>query len=254
MDRSLYIAMSGAKQTLLAQTANANNLANTQTSGFKSDFEQYRSMPVFGPGFPTRVYAMTERPGSDFTPGAVQTTGNAYNVAIKGEGWLAVQDKKGLEAYTRNGELRVTTDGQLQTGDGLPIIGNNGPIALPPFNQLEIGEDGTVSIIPTGGNATTVAAIDRIKLVNPPITDIEKLDDGLMHLKPPAQPGQPPVKPLEADVNVQLIQGALEGSNVGAVAAMVEMIELSRNFELQTKVMKTVNDDSGVSAKLMNMA
>lgn len=253
MDRSLYIAMSGAKQTLLAQTANANNLANTQTSGFKSDFEQFRAMPVFGPGFPTRVYAMTERPASDFTPGALQTTGNPFNVAIKGEGWIAVQDSKGQEAYTRAGDLRVTTDGQLQTGEGLPIIGNNGPIALPPFNKLEIGLDGTISIIPVGGNATTVTAIDRVKLINPPITEIEKLSDGLMHVKPP-QPGQPPAQPLLPDANVQLMQGALEGSNVSAVAAMVEMIELARNFELQTKVMKTVNEDSGVSAKLMRMA
>lgn len=262
MDRSLYIAMSGAKQTLLAQTSNANNLANTQTTGFKSDFEQFRSMPVFGPGYPSRVYAMTERPASDFSQGPIQTTGDPLNVAIKGEGWLAVQDKKNQEAYTRAGELRVTTEGQLQTGEGLPVIGNEGPIALPPFDKIEIGTDGTINIIPTGGNPTTVVAIDRIKLVNPPITDLEKLQDGLMHVKPPApQPGQeqtqastPPPQPLPADANVQLVSGALEGSNVGGVAAMVEMIELSRNFELQTKVMKTVNDDSAVSAKLMKMA
>ncbi len=253
MDRSLYIAMSGAKQTLVAQTANANNLANTQTVGFKSDFEQFRSMPVFGPGYPTRVYTMTERPATDFAQGPMQTTDNPYNIAIKGEGWLAVQDGKGEEAYTRAGELKVTTTGQLQTGDGLPIIGNNGPITLPPYEKLVIGVDGTVNIIPTGGNPTTVAAIDRIKLVNPPIQDIEKKNDGLMHLKPPP-PGQPPAGPLAPDANVQVIQGVLEGSNVGAVSAMVEMIELARNFELQTKVMKTVNEDSAASAKLMQLA
>ncbi|MFI3137608.1 MAG: flagellar basal body rod protein FlgF [Methylococcaceae bacterium] len=254
MDRSLYVAMNGAKQTLLAQTANANNLANTQTTGFKSDFEQFRSQPVFGPGFPTRVYAMSERPGTDMAPGALQTTGNPLDVAIKGAGWLAVQDKTGQEAYTRSGDLKVTADGLLLTNSGLPVMGNTAPIAIPPFDKMMIGADGTISIIPVGGNPNTVAVIDRIKLVNPPLTDLEKLDDGLMHIKPPTQPGQPkPPLPL-ADANVQVVQGVLEGSNVGAVSAMVEMIELARNFELQTKVMRTVDEDSAASAKLMKMA
>jgi flagellar basal-body rod protein FlgF len=253
MDRSLYVAMSGAKQTLLAQTANANNLANTQTTGFKSDFEQFRSQPVFGPGFPTRVYAMSERPGTDMAAGALQTTGNPLDVAIKGDGWLAVQDKTGQEAYTRAGDLKVTPDGLLQTNTGLAVLGNGGPIALPPYDKIMIGKDGTISIIPIGSTATAVTVLDRIKLVNPPTTNLEKRDDGLMHLKPPTQPGQPPALP-PADANVSLVQGVLEGSNVGAVSAMVDMIELARNFELQTRVMRTVDENSAASAKLMNMA
>lgn len=252
MDRSLYIAMSGAKHTLLSQTANANNLANTQTIGFKSDFEQFRTMPVFGPGYPSRVYAMSERPGTDFQEGEIQTTEDPYNIAIKGSGWLAVQDKTGKEAYTRQGELKVNANGQLLTGDGLPLMGNNGPIALPPFDKLDIGSDGTISIIPQGGNGLAIAAVDRIKLVNPPLTDMEKKEDGLMHLIPPLN-GQPAQIP-QADANVQVVQGALEGSNVNGIAAMVEMIELSRNFELQTKVMKTVNEDAAAAAKLMSLA
>lgn len=246
MDRSLYIAMSGAKQTLLAQTSNANNLANTQTPGFKADFEQFRSMPVFGPGFPTRVYAMTERPGSDLSMGSLQTTGNELDVAIKGEGWFAVQDQKGQEAYTRSGELQLTTTGQLLTGNGLPVIGEGGPIAIPPAEKIEIGSDGTISIIPLGGDQAALAVVDRIKVVNPDLNNLEKLNDGLMHTKDGAV--------LEASAEVSLIQGALEGSNVNAVSALVEMIELARNFELQSKVMKNADDNSGVSAKLMKMA
>lgn len=253
MDRSLYIAMNGAKQTLLSQTANANNLANTQSTAFKSDFEQFRSMPVFGPGFPTRVYAMSERPSSDFTQGPLETTENPMDVAIKGEGWLAVNDSENKEAYTRAGDLQITAQGQLQTNNGLPVLGNNGPIAIPAFEKFMISEDGTISIIPTGGNAAATVVVDRIKLVNPKITDLEKLNDGLMHLKPPP-PGQPAPQPLPADANVTLIQGVLEGSNVGAVDAMVEMIELARNFELQTKAMKTADEDSAAAAKLMRMA
>ncbi|MCK9606439.1 MAG: flagellar basal-body rod protein FlgF [Methylomonas sp.] len=249
MDRSLYIAMNGAKQTLLAQSANANNLANTQTTGFKSDFEQFRAMPSFGPGYPSRVYSMTERPGSDLSSGGLQTTGRDMDVAINGEGWFVVQAKDGSEAYTRAGNLRITPQGLLQNGAGQNLIGENGqPIAIPPAQKVEIGRDGTISMIPQGANATNLVLLERIKLVNPGNQNLEKGDDGLMHLK---QVGAPPPKP---DANVSLIQGSLEASNVNAMSAMVEMIELSRNFELQTKVMKAVDDNAGVSTKLMQMA
>lgn len=249
MDRSLYIAMNGAKQTLLAQTANANNLANTQTVGFKQDFEQFRAMPAFGPGYPSRVYSMTERPGSDLSSGGIQTTGRDMDMAINGEGWIAVRAKDGSEAYTRAGDLRITPQGLLENGAGQQVLGENGQaIAIPPAQKVEIGRDGTISMIPQGANATNLVLLERIKLVNPGNQNLEKRDDGLMHLK---QAGGPPVS---ADANVSLIQGSLEGSNVNAMSAMVEMIELSRNFELQTKVMKSVDDNAGLSAKLMRMA
>ena len=238
--------MSGAKQTLLAQASNANNLANAQTTGFKSDLEQFRSMPVFGPGFPTRVYAMTERPGSDFNMGAIQTTGNDMDIAIKGDGWLAVEDSEGKEAYTRAGELQITPDGRLLTGTGTAIFGNDGPISIPPAEKINIGSDGTISIIPAGGNSADLAVIDRIKTVKPDLDNLEKRNDGLMHTKD----GQV----LQASADITLIQGALEGSNVNAVSALVDMIELAKNFELQTKVMKSADENSGVSAKLMQMA
>ncbi len=247
MDRSLYIAMSGAKQTLLAQSNNANNLANSQTTGFKSDFEQFRSMPVFGPGFPSRVYAMTERPGVDLSPGVLQSTGRELDVAVNGDGWIVVQGKDGQEAYTRAGDLRISPEGILQTGAGLQILGDDGPLAIPEAAKVEIGRDGSISIIPLGDNASTLVGVGRIKLVNPSPEDLEKLNDGLLTLKP----GTPE---LEADANVVLVQGALESSNVNAISAMVEMIELSRNFELQVKVMKQADENSGVSAKLMQLA
>jgi len=249
MDRSLYIAMNGAKQTLLAQSANANNLANTQTTGFKSDFEQFRAMPAFGPGYPSRVYAMTERPGTDLSTGGLQTTGRELDIAINGEGWFAVQGKDGSEAYTRAGDLRITPEGLLENGAGLRFLGEAGqPIAIPPAQKVEIGRDGTISIIPQGSNATTLVVLDRIKLVNPGNDNLEKGNDGLMHLK------QAGAGPLPADANINIMQGMLEGSNVNAMSAMVEMIELQRNFELQTKVMKDVDENAGVTAKLMQMA
>jgi flagellar basal-body rod protein FlgF len=247
MDRSLYIAMSGAKQTLLAQASNTNNLANSQTTGFKADFDQFRSMPVFGPGHPSRVYAMAERPGVDLTPGVIQTTGRNLDIAVNGEGWIAVQGNDGKEAYTRAGDLRISPEGQLQTGTGLQILGDNGPLAIPEADKIEIARDGTISIIPLGDNASTLVEVGRIKLVNPNLKDLEKLNDGLLTLKPDS-----PVP--EADANVILVQGALESSNVNTIGAMVKMIELSRNFELQVKVMKQADENSDTSAKLMQLA
>lgn len=246
MDRSLYIAMSGAKQTMLAQTSNTNNLANTQTTGFKSDFEQFRSMPVFGPGHPTRVYAMTERPGTDLTTGPIQTTGRDLDIAINGEGWIAIEDKEGKEAYTKAGDLRITSEGFLQTGRGEPVLGADGPIVIPPADKIDIGSDGTISIIPTGETAITVVNVARIKLVKPNPEDLEKLNDGLMHLKTGVEAPEP-------DASVGVISGALEGSNVSAVNALVKMIELSKHYELQVKVMKTADENSAASTALLRM-
>jgi flagellar basal-body rod protein FlgF len=239
--------MSGAKQSLLAQNSNANNLANMQTPGFKSDLEWFRSRPVSGAGYPTRVYAMVEKPGTDFSAGAMQTTGRDLDVAINGEGLIAVQGDDGKEAYTRAGDLRITPEGLLRTGTGLQIIGQNGPVSIPPSEKLTIGSDGTISIVPMGaGNATTLEVLDRIKLVKPAMNDMEKLGDGLLHPKNGV--------PLVASADVSLTQGVLEGSNVNTFVAMTEMIELARNFELQTKVMKNVDENAGASARLMQMA
>jgi flagellar basal-body rod protein FlgF len=247
MDRSLYVAMSGAKQTLLAQSSNANNLANMQTTGFKSDLEWFRNRPVSGAGYPTRVYAMIEKPGTDFSHGAMQATGRDLDVAVNGDGLIAVQGEDGKEAYTRAGDLRITPEGFLRTGTGLQVIGQNGPITIPPSEKLTIGSDGTISIVPLGtGNVTTLVTLDRIKLANPAMSDMEKLGDGLLHPKNG--------KPLVASADVSLNQGVLEGSNVNALVAMTEMIDLARNFELQTKVMKNVDENSAASAKLMQMA
>lgn len=246
MDRSLYIAMSGAKQTLMAQTVNANNLANTQTTGFKSDLEMISSRPVTGAGFPTRVYAMNEKPGVDLAQGGMQTTGGDLDVAINGEGYFAVQGADGKEAYTRAGDLHVTPEGLLENGAGLQVLGQGGPITIPPSEKLTIGSDGTISIIPLGsGNATTQVEVGRIKMVKMEASNLEKSNDGLLHAKDG--------KPVVADANIRLAQGVLEGSNVNAIGAMVDMIELARNFELQAKVMKSVDENSAVGAKLMQM-
>ncbi len=245
MDRSLFVVMSGAKETLHAQSAVSNNLANVNTPGFKADLEQFRSMPVFGPGHPSRVYALDERPATDFNPGTSQTTGRELDIAIKGEGWMAVQAPDGSESYVRRGDLRVSPNGLLETGNGLPVMGENGPIAIPPAQKIDIGQDGTISIVPLGENPDTLVIVDRIKLVNPDLSQLEKGLDGLIRLKNG--------ETADADASISLMPGSLEGSNVNSVSALVEMIELARRFELQIKMMKTVEDDADATAQLLRM-
>jgi flagellar basal-body rod protein FlgF len=246
MDRMLYIAMSGAKETLIAQASNSNNLANVNTPGFMEDLNQFRSMPVFGEGYPTRVYALDERPNINFDKGSIQSTGNPLDLAVKGEGYFAVQAPDGSEAYTRRGDLKVDANGLVTNGQDLPLIGNSGPIALPPYERLEIAPDGTITILPEGATPDGLAIIDRIKMVNPEAGQLIKGDDGLLRM----QEGDE----VDADAATELVSGAMESSNVNVANTLVTMIELSRKFEMQVKMMKTAEELDNASVKLMSMS
>jgi flagellar basal-body rod protein FlgF len=243
MDRMLYISMNAAQQTMLSQAANSNNLANVNTTGFRADFQQFRSQPVFGEGLPTRVYSMSERPATDYQQGSVQSTGRELDVSIQGDGFLAVQGKDGREGYTRAGDLQITASGQLVTGTGLAVMGEGGPIAIPPAEKIEIGSDGTISIRPIGGDANALAVLDRIKLVKPELNNVFKDSDGLMRMQDGTD------APLDGAVTVA--SGTLEGSNVNAVSALVNMIELQRQYEMQVKMMKSADDNGAASARLL---
>lgn len=245
MDKMLYLAMSGASENTLAQRAHANNLANLTTSGFRRDYEQARSMPVFGDGYPARVYALSERPATDFAPGTLQETGNPLDVAIEGDGWLVVQAADGSEAYERTASMRIDALGVLRTGSGLPVLGNAGPIAVPPQQQIEIGQDGTISIRSLGEAPNVVAQVDRIKMVNPELKSLVKGEDGLIRLKTPAS--------LEADASVRIASGFLESSNVNAVAEMTSILALARQFELHVKMMRTAEDNAAAVARVMQL-
>lgn len=247
MDRMLYLAMNGASQIMQAQTIATNNLANISTTGFKADLAQFRSMPVFGPGDPSRVYAMTESPGVDMSSGAITQTGRALDLAIAGKGWFAVQAADGSEAYTRAGDLHVSSAGLLVNGAGRPLLGSSGaPISIPPYEKLDIGADGTITIRPLGQQANVLAQVDRIKLVNPPTGDLVKGEDGLMRLK---NGGQAP-----ADGSVSLLSGALETSNVNPVDSMVRIIELARQYETQVKMMSAAKEDDAASDRILQLA
>jgi flagellar basal-body rod protein FlgF len=245
MDGMLYVAMSGAKQTMLAQAGNANNLANANTEGFRADLAAFRSMPLYGPGQPTRVYAMTERPGVDASQGEVNQTGNELDIAINGEGWFAVQAADGSEAYTRAGSLRVGEGGILKTRSGYAVLGNGGPIALPPAEKVDIGADGTISFRGIGQTANALTVLDRIKLVNIDAANIVKGADGLLR--------QGNGKKAAADASVSIISGAVETSNVRTVESMVTMITLARQYEAQTRMMKTAKEIDSAATELLRL-
>ena len=238
MDKLLYVSMSGAKQNLIGVSMNGNNLANARTVGFRSDFEQQRSMQAFGEGHPTRVFAMEERPGSKMENGSISTTGRDLDIAVTGHGWLAVQDSQGEEAYTREGNLQINQDGVLTTAKGTPILGEGGPIIIPlPIEKIEIASDGTITVRPQGAPANFLEVVDRIKLIEPPSDDaLTKGNDGLFRSKESVLSNEL-CGFCEASPNVRIVNGALEMSNVNPVDEMVQMISHQRQYELQVKMM-----------------
>lgn len=245
MDRALYLSMSAASNTMLAQAVNSHNLANASTTGFKADLSQFRSMPVFGEAQPSRVYAMEERPGVNFNPGAINRTGNDLDIAINDQGWFAVQAADGNEAYSRRGDFRINSVGLLENGAGQLVLGDGGPIAIPQSQKIEVGSDGTISTRPTGQDERTLATVGRLKLVNPPLEDLVKGEDGLFRLKDGSQ--------APVDAAIQVTGGALENSNVNVIHSLVKMIELSRQFEMDLKAMTTVQENDEVGARVLSI-
>jgi len=234
MDKMLYISMNGARETSLAQATTANNLANAKTTAFKADLAQFRAMPVYGEGLPSRVMSMTERPGHNLDSGGAVTTGRNLDVAIRGDGWFAVQDDQGEELLTRRGDLNVNPNGSLLNGAGLPIMGDGGPIALPPFQKIDIAKDGTITILPLGSPANATVIVDRIKMVSADPATLEKNAQGLFKSNQEAT--------FESDASITLESGTLESSNVSVVEELSNMIALSRRFEMQVKLMSSVEE------------
>ena len=244
MDKAIYIAMSGGQNIMAAQAVRANNLANANTTGFQADFAQARSMSVlYGDGLSTRAYAMTERPGTNFNRGALNETGRALDLAVDGDGWIAVQAADGSEAFTRAGALKLDPTGQLLTANNLPVLGNGGPIALPPADNVTLGTDGTITIQPEGQPADVLQAVDRIKLVKPDYADLEKGLDGLVRRRDGAE--------QQPDASIRVQSGFLETSNVNTVDELTNIMALARQFEVNVKMMKVAEENSSAAAQLL---
>jgi flagellar basal-body rod protein FlgF len=246
MDRLLYVAMTGAKQLMQAQTLVAQNLANVGTTGFRADLARFESRPVEGPGYPSRVNTVATGLGFDHSAGTLVQTGADLDVAIDGAGWIAVQAKDGTEALSRGGSLNVNGLGLLETERGELVLGDNGPVAVPPNVGVSIARDGAVGIVPQGQGPETLAQIGRIKLVNPDPQNLEKRPDGLVRV---VRGGE-----TEADAGVQLVSGAIETSNVGIAETMVSMIEYARQFEVAVRMMRVADENASRAASLASMS
>lgn len=243
MDRILYTAMSGARQSMDLQSVINHNLANASTPGFRSELQAMRAVPVQGEGLATRTVVAATTPGTNFSHGPINTTGRELDVAIDGDGWLAVQTPDG-EAYTRRGDLQVDANGML-TVMGRPVMGNGGPIAVPLGADVSIGSDGTLSALVPGGEPATRGPAGQLKLVNPEPGSLLRGEDGLFR---PAQGGV-----LEADDTVRVVSGALEGSNVSVTEAMVSMIDSARRYDMQMKSIESVDENSQRANNLLSV-
>jgi len=223
MDRVVFVAASGAKQ-----------------------LTAFRTRLVQGTGFNTRAFAVDQSIGVSGEKGTTQVTGRTLDVAVNGNGWIAVQATDGSEAYTRGGSLSVNINGQLTTAAGLPVLGSDGPVLIPEYENLEIGSDGTISVRPIGQQPATLAEVSRIKMVSPPHAELVKGDDGLLRMRNG--------KPAPDSTEVSLISGSLENSNVNSVEAMADMISLARQYEMSIKIMATAKEMDEKATTLLSLS
>jgi len=235
--------MTGAKQIMQAQAVNNHNIANLSTIGFRADAVAFDSQPIYGAGYATRVNAVAGDAGTDYSMGVMQSTGRNLDVAVNGKGFIAVRGLDGKEAYTRAGDLRVTPTGAVTTASGLAVLSESGPLVIPPSTQVTIGGDGTVSVVPQGSAAFAVTQVDRIKLVDPKTSDLQKGDYGLLRLKSGGK--------AKTDDNVSLTSGMLESSNVNAAQSLISMIELQRLYEFQIKSINSTDQNEQSAERLI---
>ncbi len=243
MDRMIYLSMSGAKALAQRQDALSHNLANADTTGFRTDLMAFRAVPGRQSGTATtRVWSLEASAGFDAQSGPLRQTGRALDAAVRGAGWFVVQGADGEEAYTRDGAFELGADGTLQTRSGQPVLGDGGPLSAPPNAEVSIGADGTVSA-KLGGQPPF--EVGRLKLVNPPMASLRKGADGLVR----SADGEP----ASSDDTVRLAEGALEGSNVNVVESMIGMIALARQFEMQMRLLQTAETNEQKAAQLLSL-
>lgn len=244
MDRIIYTSMTGANAAAQRQAVLANNLANASTTGFRAELSTFRSVPLQGSGAGTRVFALDATSGYLATPGAAQTTGRSLDAMAMGNAWFAVQGLDGTETYTRAGHFQISEAGQLVTPNGQLVLSDGGaPIDIPPNVSVVLGEDGSIS---TKTGNEPAALVGRLKLVTPTAeAPIRRGDDALFR----AAAGDA----LPSDPNARMQSGALEGSNVNAVEAMVAMIAASRQFEQQIKLMQSAEANDKTASQLLSL-
>lgn len=245
MDRLIYTSLTAMRGSMARQTAIANNLANAQTPGFRADMAEAQSLWLDGSGHGTRAMASEEVIGADMRAGTVTATGRDLDVAMAGDAMLVVQAVNGEEAYTRRGDLQLSSSGLLTTGDGSPVQGVQGPVTIPPADRISIDAEGRVWVVPAGGDPENPQEVDRLRLATPAGSDIVKGLDGLFRVKGGGI--------LPDDPEARVITRSIEGSNVSATTALVEMIEASRSWDTQLKMIGDARDMDSATANLMQL-
>ncbi|MEO9635747.1 MAG: flagellar basal body rod protein FlgF [Parasphingorhabdus sp.] len=245
MDKLAYTTVNAMKSLMNRQTAIANNMANSETIGFKADMVSAKAQYLNGPGHESRAMSVERDMQADMNGGAITQTDRSLDIALEGDAMLAVQDADGEEAYTRRGDLKVAPSGALLTGDGFPVLGDAGPVTLPPAERVDIGADGTIIIVPVGGDPAQPQQIGRLKLVSSTGTEMSKGPDTLFHV--------PDDGVLPVDENARVMSGALEKSNVNMTSALVDMIETSRAWETQARLLKMTEELDSSGAGIMNL-
>lgn len=245
MDRLIYTAMSGLSDSMTRQQVIANNMANAQTTGFRAELVYATPITLKGPQLEARAFTDGEVHGADMRAGAIMQTGQPLDIALTGETMIALQAADGSEAYTRRGDLSVSSSGVLQNGDGLPVIGSAGPITVPVGSKLSIGPDGAVLLANPATPEAPPQAVDRLKIVSTAGSPIGKTVSGLFAVIGGGT--------LPADDDARVMTGALEQSNVDPGEVMVSMVNAQRLFEIRTKLISTAKDVDQSGASLMRI-
>jgi flagellar basal-body rod protein FlgF len=237
--------MTGAKQLMQAQALVSHNLANVSTTGFRADLARFEARPVAGPGYASRVNTVATGVGFDRSQGTLMQTGEVLDVAVAGDGWIAVQARDGNEAFVRSASLKVNSVGLLETESGELVLGDNGPLAIPPYTEISLASDGTVSIVPQGQGAETMAQVGRLRLVNPEVERLAKRVDGLIEVTDSQE--------IEADANVKVASGVIETSNVNVASTLVDMIEFQRQYDIAVRMMQAADQNANRAASLASL-
>ncbi|MBO9722947.1 MAG: flagellar basal body rod protein FlgF [Novosphingobium sp.] len=249
MDRLIYTAVSGMNASLNRERVIASNMANAQTIGFRAEILQATPNTLEDPQVEVRALSGTEVTGASMRSGTVNRTGQPLDVAMQGDAMLAVQAEDGGEAYTRRGDLSVTVTGVLQNGEGLPVLGESGPITLPPGSIVTIAQDGGILVTDPATPGQPPQRVDRLKLVDPTGSRIAKDLTGVFRVPNGAEGNGV----LPDDANAGVIPGALEGSNVSPSQVLTEMISAQRLFEMRTKLVETARQLDEGSVRLMRI-
>ena len=245
MDRVIYTSLTAMRGSQARQTAIANNLANVNTPGFRGEIAEAQSLWLQGSGIGGRAVSSEEVVGADMHAGTVTSTGRDLDIAMKGDALLVVQAPNGEEAYTRRGDLMLSASGLLTTGDGSPVQGTQGPVTIPPADSIQIDDQGGIWVVPAGGDPDNPQQVDRLRLASPAGSDVVKGLDGLFRVKNGGI--------LPDDPDARIVTRSLEGSNVTATTALVEMIEASKSWDSQLKLISDAREMDSATANLMQL-